>query len=59
MKKKDLEQLLMKAGWIKTAGGRHDKWIKEGCRPIPVPRHREINELTAKSIIKQMQQTGE
>ncbi len=52
MKKKDVEKQLTQFGWwIERHGGNHDIWTN-GEVKIPVPRHKEINELTAKSIIK-------
>lgn len=32
--------------------GGHTIYEKNGSHPVQVPRHREINELTAKSILK-------
>jgi mRNA interferase HicA len=37
-----------------TEGGRHTK-VKIGNRQTAVPRHNEINEHTARSIIKHME----
>jgi mRNA interferase HicA len=51
MKKKDLEKELRNLGFWQTEGGKHDKWTN-GVEAIPVPRHKEINEFTAKGIIK-------
>lgn len=34
-------------------GGSHDKWVnKSGSYSVTVPRHNEVNELTARGIIK-------
>lgn len=52
MKLKDLEKRLQQAGWVKSEGGNHSKWRKDG-KVIPVPRHREIKENLAKEILKQ------
>lgn len=53
MKKKDLVQKLKERGFkLERLGGNHDIY-SNGIKAIPVPRHREINELTAKSILKQ------
>lgn len=38
---------------IVTEGGSHTK-VKIGAHQVTVPRHSEINELTAKAILKQM-----
>lgn len=53
MTKREIEQLLKKAGFIKRPGGNHEIWIKQGFAPIPVPRHRgDIPKGTARSIMK-------
>ena len=53
MKKRDLLKVLKKLGWSPSReGGNHELWVK-GEYKIPIPRHREIREGTAKSIIKQ------
>lgn len=51
MKKRDLERLLARNGWVKEAGTKHDRWTK-GEETEFVPRHTEINEILAKAIIK-------
>ncbi|MCP5468313.1 MAG: type II toxin-antitoxin system HicA family toxin [Deltaproteobacteria bacterium] len=52
MKKKDLEKQLKEYGWwFKRSGGKHDIWTN-GEREEPIPRHREINEILAKKILK-------
>lgn len=52
MKKKDVEKKLKKAGWwLARHGGNHDIWTN-GELTNQVPRHPEINELLAKSIVK-------
>ncbi len=56
MKKKDLEKKLKKAGWwLARHGGNHDIWTN-GKITNQVPRHAEVNELLAKSIVKQAEQ---
>ncbi len=53
MKRSDLERRLRELGWeFARHGGRHDVWAK-GDHEIAVPRHREINEYTAKAILKE------
>lgn len=53
MKRRDLIRQLEAAGYKKERdNGGHTIYTKEGCRPIPVPRHRELNENTAKSILR-------
>ncbi len=52
MKKRDLEQELGRLGWwLKREGGNHEIWTN-GEDTESVPRHREINELLAKKIIR-------
>lgn len=52
MKRTDLEKKLKALGWwFLREGGNHAVWT-DGERKIPVPRHNEINEMTAKGILK-------
>lgn len=54
MKRKELEKILKSAGWEITHGKRHDM-AKHPSKPgikIPIPRHKEINEYTAKGILE-------
>lgn len=54
MKRKDLVKLLEKDGWyLKRNGSNHDLYT-DGRRVEPIPRHSEINEMLAKSIIKKL-----
>jgi mRNA interferase HicA len=39
-----------------TEGAKHSK-VRIGARVTTIPRHREINEITAKAILKQMAAT--
>ena len=53
MKRKELEKKLLKLGWkLARHGRKHDIWTN-GDYEIPVPRHVEINEYTAKGILKE------
>lgn len=53
MKRKDLISRLTDAGFVlKRHGGEHDIYVK-GDITVVVPRHAEINEITAKKILKQ------
>ena len=53
VKRTALERELKKAGWsFKRHGGNHDVW-SNGQDETTVPRHNEINEYTAKGILKQ------
>jgi predicted RNA binding protein YcfA (HicA-like mRNA interferase family) len=51
IKRKDLDRLMTKAGYVIKHGGNHDKYIK-GNQTIPVPRAKEIKEGTASGIMK-------
>lgn len=52
MKRRDLIRKLEKAGFeFKRDGGNHDVYVR-GSDTEEVPRHREINEITAKKILK-------
>ena len=52
MKKRLLEKKLNRYGWYKYAEGKnHEKWTN-GEIKTTVPRHSDINEITAKRILK-------
>ncbi len=52
MKYRELVKKLNELGWYyKKPGGRHDIFTKDG-KIMPIPRHKEINEITAKEILK-------
>ncbi|MHB8055625.1 MAG: type II toxin-antitoxin system HicA family toxin [Candidatus Aminicenantales bacterium] len=52
MKRKDIESRLRAAGWMfARRGGRHDIWRRDELE-LAVPRHREINEYTARAILE-------
>ena len=52
MKRRDLIKKLESAGYKRERDGDHTIYEKEGSRPVQVPKHREINENTAKAILK-------
>jgi len=53
VKQRDLVKKLRAAGYkVARDDGDHTIYEKEGSRPLQVPRHREINEITAKVILK-------
>lgn len=55
MKNRDLVKKLKAAGWRIEHGGNHDlatNDVHPGIK-IPIPRHIEVNEMTAKAILKQ------
>ncbi len=52
MKKKAVIKKLIKAGWyLKRQGANHEIWT-DGKKSTPVPRHTELDEDTAKGILK-------
>ena len=52
MKQKDLIKLLREAGFeFRNHGGNHDTYIR-GTDIEQIPRHKEINEITARQILK-------
>ncbi len=52
MKKRDLEKALRQMGWrFIRHGGKHDVWT-DGEHEEAIPRHREINEMLAKAILR-------
>ena len=53
MKHRDLIKKLEDAGFKKVRDyGRHTIYAKEGNRQVQVPRHREVDENTARAILK-------
>ena len=52
MKQKDLIKLLERNGWWKTRDGGSHIIYTNGKVSEAIPRHREVNELLAKAIIK-------
>ena len=56
MKKVDLERKLRRAGcYLKREGGSHSLWINPKTGVLEaVPRHKEIKELLAKKILKNL-----
>jgi len=56
MKKRDIEKRLKECGWwLARHGGNHDIWTN-GKISTQIPRHAEVNELLARSIVKEAQQ---
>jgi len=52
VKLRELEKKLREHGWrFDRQGGKHTIWTN-GVSEIVVPRHSEINEYTAKKILK-------
>jgi len=52
MKRKDLIKKLEAAGYRLNRTGDHAIYEKPGRRPVQVPNHREINEYTARTVLK-------
>ena len=53
MKRRDLIKKLESNGYrLDRDDGNHSIYEKDGCRPVQVPRHREIIENTARAILK-------
>ena len=53
LKRRDLVKKLEAAGYrVDRDDGGHTVYEKEGGCPVQVPRHREINENTARAILK-------
>ncbi len=52
MKRRDLIRQLEAAGYRVVRDGDHTILEKPGGRPVQVPNHREINENTARAILK-------
>jgi len=58
MKRNKLEDALKKLGWyFLRHGGNHDIWT-DGDRQEPIPRHSEINEKLARSILPKAKRRG-
>jgi mRNA interferase HicA len=58
MKRRELESKLAALGWsFLRHGGSHDIWSR-GARTLSVPRHTEINEYTARGIIREASKKG-
>ena len=56
MKRRDLVRILVDAGCVIIRhGGKHDWYMNPRTKQSqPVPRHNEINEILARSIIKKL-----
>lgn len=53
MKRRDLVKKLEAAGYREDRNdGGHAIYEKQGSRPLQVPNHREVNDNTAKAILK-------
>jgi len=52
MKRRDLIKKLEANGYKLDRIGDHSIYEKEGHRPVQIPNHREVNEETARVILK-------
>ena len=53
MKRRDLIAKLEAAGYLLNRhGDEHDIYANKNRQAVQVPRHKEINEITAKKILK-------
>jgi len=52
MKRRDLVRLLKSAGYTADRNNHHEVFVKAGCQSVQVPNHREVDENTARSILK-------
>lgn len=52
MKRRDLIKKLTSAGYQLDRDGEHSIYEKEGSRPVQIPKHKEINENTARAILR-------
>ena len=52
MKRRDLIKMLAANGWWKAREGSDHTIYTNGKRSEPIPRHSEINEITAQKILK-------
>jgi len=58
VKRKELEKALRELNWwFLRHGGKHDVWTN-GEREEPIPRHVEVNEKLARSIIRKAKKGG-
>ena len=54
MKRRELIQQLEKNGWTLARHGADHDIYTDGTKSMPIPRHREINEITASEILKKV-----
>ena len=52
MKRRDLIKRLTAAGYKLDRTGDHEIYEKKGGRPVQVPNHTDINDHTARAILK-------
>ena len=59
MKRKDLISLALELGCDLVEGGNHTKVYRKGRRITEIPRHAEVNELTAKAIVRALRKEAQ
>lgn len=52
MKRRDLIKKLEANGYKLEREGSHSIYVKDGFRQVQVPKHKELNENTARAILK-------
>ena len=52
VKRRDLVKKLIASGYSEERNSDHAIFEKQGARPVQVPNHREINENTARAILR-------
>ena len=52
MLRRGLVRILVANGFVSKGGTKHEKFAR-GSQALLVPRHRELNDITAKAIIRQ------
>ncbi|MCL2056053.1 MAG: type II toxin-antitoxin system HicA family toxin [Oscillospiraceae bacterium] len=58
MKRRDLVKRLTALGYYSVRNDGSHEIFSNGKQAIPIPRHREINEITAKEILKRAELTN-
>lgn len=51
-KRRDLVKMLLKAGFVSEGGTKHE-WFANGKVRVSVKRHREIDDITTKKILRE------
>jgi predicted RNA binding protein YcfA (HicA-like mRNA interferase family) len=54
MKRQELERLLKKAGYVLMRQNKHALWFKTGSPNVVLPRHKDINKMITRDILKQL-----
>ena len=54
MKREELVKLLRQNGWTLNRTNAHETWEKAGHGPVVLPHPREIKEVLARRLVKQI-----